>query len=318
MIVAPYDHNRDVDIVTNQLVGWLKKRLSSKDDDYLLPIIGTTGTGKSALSLHLYELYAENPSVDFIGLDRKDFANALKKAKNDDLPRFACYDEANITRADHATSWNKDLIDVYLAIRGLQIFHIWNNPSAKKFPREFIEERIKGLIYIFTKDKDRPRLFYFFTKDNMLKMYDACKGDLSHRNIKKHAESYAFYRGWFRDYNGLLLDDYKQKKSSRMDVKVDSFFEKYGSDDVLNGTQVGKMLGVSQTTISRWHEKLGGVLIPDEDYSITAAGQKRYTQSGIEKLREYGPGDQSVKPNIPYKEPLNIDARGEREGVGGE
>lgn len=307
MITAPYNKD-DIDPVTVNLIKKIRETIGNKDDDFLLPIVGTTGTGKSRLSLHLYELFDEDCSVDFIGLDQKDFATALNNAKNKDHPRFCCYDEANINRQQHMTSWNKDLEDLYMAIRGLQIFHVWNNPTAQKFPRTFIEERIKGLIYVFTKDKDKPRLFYYFNKAGMLKMYDACKGELSHRNMKKHAKKHAMYRGWFRDYKGKLMTDYNNKKLSRMDIKVESFFEKYADQDLMTQAQVAKALGVTDRTISIWHDKLGGMLVPEEDYTLTGAGHKRYTRNGLAKIKEYGETkDTSLKNSS--KRPLYIDAR---------
>lgn len=288
MIVAPYSQDY-IDIFTKNVIAQIKKTIGGKDDDFLLTIVGTTGTGKSSLSLHLYELFDEQGcSVEFIGLDQKDFATAVQNAKNKEQPRFCCYDEANVNRSAHASNWNKDLEDLYLSIRGLQIFHVWNNPSAQKFPRTFIEERMKGMIYIFTKDKDRPRLFYYFTKKGMLDLYDECKGKMSHQNFSKLGKKYAKFRGWFKDYDGKLLNDYRNKKSSRMDVKVDDFFSKYASEDVLTITQVAKQFGVHQNTIARWFAKLGSDLVEGEDYIVNAAGHKRFGRSGIEKLKNHG------------------------------
>lgn len=288
MRVAPYTDDV-IDPITKQLVINIRETINSKDDDYLLPIIGTTGTGKSRLALHLYEIFdSDDCSVDYIGLDQKDFATAIKNAKDKDHPRFCCYDEANVNRSAHMTKWNQDLEDLYLAIRGLQIFHVWNNPTAQKFPRTFIEERVKGLIYIFSKDVGKPRLFYFFTKAALLQMYDDSKKLLSHQNIKKFAKKYALYRGWFKDYKGKLMEPYNNKKLARMDVKVDSFFDKYASEDLLSQVQAAKQIGVSDKTVANWFDKLGGIMVPDEDYVLTGAGHKRFTQSGVEKLRDYG------------------------------
>lgn len=308
MIKAPYSQE-GLDPLTKKLVRTVKNTIGDKDDDYLLAVVGTTGTGKSSLALHIYEEFdRDGCSVDYVGLDQKDFATAIQRAKDKSDMRFCCYDEANVNRSAHMTSWNKDLEDLYLAIRGLQIFHVWNNPTAQKFPRTFIEERMKGLIYIFTKDVDRPRLFYFFTKAGMLGLYDECKGVLSHRNIKRYAERYASYRGWFKDYKGVLLTPYKNKKLARMDVKVDSFFEKYAQDDLMTTAQLAKEFGVNGTTITNWREKLAGMLVPDEDFTITGAGHYRYTRSGADKLKEFGPAAKQRLVNSDVSA-LYIDAR---------
>lgn len=309
MITAPYEKDVDTDLMTRKVIESVQETIEEKEDDFLLPIVGPTGTGKSHLSMHLVELYDPiGCSIDYIGLDHKSHAVALQKAKEKTLPRYCVHDEANINRQAHATNYNKDIIDLYLAIRGLQIFHIWNNPTATLFPRVFIEERIKGMIYIFTKDKDRPRLFYYFTKSNMLKMYDECKGVLNHRNIKKLAKKYALYRGWFREYKGKLLKDYQEKKISRMDTKVEDFFDKYGRDDMLNTSEVARELGVVPSTIRVWSEEMGGLLIPDVDYTVTAAGHKRFNVLAVDKIKDYA-SSRKIKSRNRSQDALYIDTR---------
>lgn len=277
-----------VDPLTTMMIKEARQILTVKDDDFLMMVVGTPGSGKSDFSMWCYEIYdPEGCSIDYIGLDKPDFAGVVQRAKNKDGLRYANYDEANVTRQDHASKWNKDLLKLYWAIRGLKIFSNWNNPSAKKTPREFIEERIKAFVFIFEKVTTRPRKFYYFTKEQMIKLYDLCKGDLSHSNILKYGEEYANHIGWFKRYDGKMRQDYDRKKESRMDLVVEDFFTNYGSEDMLSPVQVGKLLGYSETTIRKWLTDYNDKFILETDYFIQPNGWVKITSSGIDKLRQF-------------------------------
>lgn len=229
---ALYNKDRDFDEVFENVLLRIKKDMKEKNDDFLLMCVGTTGTGKSSLMLHAYELLDPDESdVKFVGLNPKDFATALYKARKRKGFRFSGNDEANISKRDSLTKFNKDIIDLYFAIRGLEIFHWWNNPSADYIDKIFIEERIKGLIYIFTKDKDRPRKYYYFRKVDLLRLYEKY-GDLKLKTLDKVGNEYKYYEGWFRPYKGKLWEPYLEKKRDRMEEKVDTFYEKYGKESV--------------------------------------------------------------------------------------
>jgi hypothetical protein len=199
VIKAPYTRHRKYDIVFEQMIKNVRDAILNKDDDYVLLCAGTTGTGKSSLMLWGYELYAEElATVDNIGLTRESFANALKYASTlEGKGRFCANDEANISKREALTKYNRELIDLYFSIRGLKIFHWWNNPSIDMIDKPFIEERIKGLIYIATKDADVPRVYYFFRKRELLRIWEKYQS-LKLPLLKKIARQYAYYKGWFR------------------------------------------------------------------------------------------------------------------------
>ena len=118
------------------------KRIS-KDDDFLLMCVGETGSGKSVLTLHGYELVdPENCSIDFISFCPEDHAKGMKDLmQKKEGVRFIANDEANIQKRNSSTKYNKDLIDLYFSIRGLNFFHWWNNPSLDIIDKVFIREK---------------------------------------------------------------------------------------------------------------------------------------------------------------------------------
>jgi hypothetical protein len=118
---AKYDKNRDFD---GMLSSFIKNEVipacTDKDDDVLVMCSGKTGSGKSMLMLHAYEDYAgDTASIDYVSFNRSNLADNLDKIKN--VPkgrRFNGYDEANVSKRDALTQFNKALLDVYYTIRG--------------------------------------------------------------------------------------------------------------------------------------------------------------------------------------------------------
>ena len=114
MIKAPYDKDRPYDILLSKTIRGIDKRLSGRnDDDFLLVCFGATGTGKSMLMLGAYEEYAgDQASIDYVALKREDFAKSLRMASVAKSTRFVGNDEANISKRDSLTKFNKDVIQV--------------------------------------------------------------------------------------------------------------------------------------------------------------------------------------------------------------
>jgi len=277
-----------VDPLTTMIVRKARNLLHEKEDDFVLMVVGTPGSGKSDLGMNIYNIYdPEGCSVDYIGLDKEDFSHAIQAAKNKEHPRFLMYDEANVTRGDHASKYYKDLMKLYQAIRKLEIFHVWNNPSAKKTPREFIEERIKAFIFIYEKVTHRPRKFYFFTKEQLLKLYDVAKGDLSHPKIMEYGPEIANHIGWFKKYEGDLRKAYDRKKDSRMDIVVEKFFDAHGKLDTMSADQVGKLLGYSGNAVRNWIAAMGDEFVDGKHYFIEHNGYVKITRDGVEKIKSY-------------------------------
>lgn len=288
MIIVPYSKD-NFDDGLKFVINTIKKSIGGKKDDFLLLNCGTRGTGKSTISLHIEDEYlGEESSVDYIGLDPSDFANALKLAKEKDLPRFCNNDEANVNKRDALRSYNKDLLDLYYSIRGLQIFHIWNNPSLEVIDKPFIEDIIKGVIFCISKETKRPRLYYYFRKDDILKIWEKYQ-HLNIRLLKKVADQYAYYRGWFKDYKGELLEPYNKKKQLRMGEKVDTFHTKYAdnTNGFLKRGDMLKKLNISKMTFIKYTNLLiDNKTITEENMIISPTGHRLYNQELIPKYIE--------------------------------
>jgi hypothetical protein len=289
MIVVPYGEGK-FDPGLKFVIKTIKDAITGKEDDFLLLNFGFRGTGKSTITLHIEDEYlGEEADVKYIGLNPADFANALKFATDKPLPRFCSNDEANVNKRNSQRTYNKDLLDLYYSIRGKQIFHVWNNPSMDVIDKPFIEDIIKGAIFCVSKETKRPRLYYYFRKEDLLRIWEKYE-HLSVRLMKRVKEEYAYYRGWFKDYDGNLLGPYKAKKEGRMDEKVNSFHEKYGESNTeyLKPIKLCNEIGVSRPTIEKYILTLQAEgKVADDDIRITVTGHKLFSRNLVNKLKAH-------------------------------
>jgi len=285
--IAPYRKNKNYDDWLSLTINGIKNHIKVQNDDFLILIVGATGSGKSHLGLHILEEYlGEKANVNLIGFDKEGIANGLKSAKNQPLPRFFMGDEANLSKRDAMSKWNKELLDLYFAIRKLQIFHIWCNPSLDIIDKPFIEEKIKGFIYIPYKTK-YARVYFYFTKKDLIKIYEKY-GNLKLATLHKVRRKYANFRGWFKEYNGFLKEGYNRKKDSRIDCKIEEFADKWGNNDKLKRSGIAKHLGFANCTIIRYQKILieRGLLIENDNYFISSAGNYTFNDSVLVLFEE--------------------------------
>ena len=272
------------------IIETIKQSIYDKDDDFFLMCIGATGSGKSMLSLHGMELYLKDKkSIDYVGFTRSSYAKALITAAQSDKPRMCINDEANVSKRDSITKYNKDVIGLFYSNRGANTFHWWNNPSLDMLDKSFINERIKGVIYVKTKDNNLPRLYYFFWQKDIKKIMEKYK-TLDINILKRVCKKYAYYRGWFRDYTGDLKKDYLEQKNKRILDVVQNFHDTYCDNlDKIPRCKLIKKLKISDNTMRSYENKMKeeGLLVENEDYEVNLAGRRFYSEESVEKFIKY-------------------------------
>lgn len=296
--VAYYNSNRKYDKLLSLFIkNYVKKSVIEKDDDVLVLCIGKTGSGKSMLMLHAYEDYAGSlATIDYISFNRSNLADNLDNVKNVEVGfRFNGYDEANVSKRDATSKFNKALLDVYYAIRGLNIFHWWNNPSVDMIDKPFIKDRVTGLFLIVTHDVDRPRVYYYFEKNKLLQILDKYK-NLDYQTLKKVRKKYALYKGWFKDYDGFLKKDYLDKKNPRMEEKLTQFKNDFGNkdntvlvdlygkshDELFDSSYINVKAGYASSTLRKFRNE--GVLLEGDHYVKLNNSIVKYTKDGLDVL----------------------------------
>lgn len=289
-IIAPYDRQKDYDDFFPLVIKEIRDKTTNpkKNDDVLIVFFGVTGSGKSMLMLHGYEEYSfNNVHLNNIALTKEDFANSLKSAKDSPKPRFCGYDEANINKRDSMTKFNKDVIDLYSSIRGLNIFHSWCNPSIDYLDSQTINEMIDGAFFVATKSTNKPRVYYYFRKEeleNILHKYGSLKIPL----IQKIAYKEAYYCGCFKDYHGTLRKEYDSKKSNRMNDKIEVFWQKYSNETYLKVSEVMQKLGISRNTLYKYTDILIENKQLNESQVIrTNNNHRKYTMEAFDIIRNH-------------------------------
>ena len=283
MEVSPYRKDKAYDEHIEKTIYAIKNHILEKDDDYITLIIGATGGGKSTLALHILELIMteEKLNIDQVALSKEEFAYSLKSISKLPKPRALIYDEANINKRDALSKWNKELLDLYFSCRGLNIFHIWCNPSLQTLDKTFLQDRLRAVILVRGKDIKKPRMYYYFRKNDIMAIFKKYE-NLNIETITKVRKKYAWFRGWFKDYNGVLKQAYLDKKNTRMKVKVDQFFEKYADDKLLTTVEVIKILNISDKLIKR---KLKYLEL-NKDYFISITGRYTFTRDAVDKIKQ--------------------------------
>lgn len=285
-------HNRQVrrtkytsanhDDYLSKLVAQVRdKILVDQDSDFLLLMVGVPGSGKSMLSLHAYESFDPGGcDIKYISFDREGFANSISDTSKKPNLRFVCNDEANVSKRDSMSQYNKDMIDLYFSIRGLNIFHIWNNPSADMIDKAFLQERVRGLILIYDLSPNK-RTYHYFKSREVLKIYDK-NGNLKLATLKRNRRL-AYYKGWFRPYSGKLWSAYKVKKDGRMVDKVKSFREKWGSNDRIKRAQLAKEIGRCVESVKGYENRLvkAGLLIEGKNFFRDGKGHISYLRDTL-------------------------------------
>ena len=282
--LAPYVSGRKYDEWLPRRIAAIKKHISEKNDDYLILLVGETGVGKSTVGMFILEEYTpkDRLSIKQIGLSREEFADSVDLISEEPLPRTIMFDEANVSKRDTMTQFNKDLLDLYYSIRGKNFLHIWANPSLNIIDKTFINERINAILLITGKNqkKNKPRFYYWFKKEEILKIYDKYE-TLDLKYIKKYRKKYGQYRGWFHEYDGILKNAYLQKKDTRMKLKIKNFKEKYGTSTQIKRSDVCKKLGISDDTIRNHLPEL----TQNVDYFISATGRYTFSEQGLINLK---------------------------------
>lgn len=295
VVTAAFNYAKDYDEGLAHLANLTKDTIINNNDDALFLAVGDTGTGKSSLLMHFYELYAgyENMSVDNISFNKDSFTKALGKVTAADVPthhKVLFNDEANISKRDAMSKYNKEMIDLYFSIRELNILHLWANPSLEVIDKVFTEERIRGVFFVTTKDRKRPRVYYFFKKKALIKILQIF-GKLS-LDVLRRNKDLASYKGHFRAYKKDIWTAYIAKKKERIADKVSTFIENNGTkENLMSMTQLTKKVGISADSFYKYEPEYG--FKEGEDYVRSTMGDIKYTESAKTKLLTYFRGKKS-------------------------
>lgn len=242
-----------------------------EDYDFVLVVVGDTGTGKSMLAIHLLEAWYKvvlGEGFDKSRIDQVNtsFVSWVEKFK--DLQEFDMniYDEGS-TSLDSKESLSKlsrDLTKLFNVFRSKRFFSVIILPSFFNLNKYFRENRLRGLVHVYRRGSYR-----LFSKVgiNYLNSYN------ERRVVKSMMVARPIHTSTFPDYNGVLRSLYDARKDESVDVVLDevigsvrlqksrvSLFDLHG-DDVLKLRKksvkkftyhvIGELLGISHMAVQR-------------------------------------------------------------------
>lgn len=224
------------------LVNEPQKGLKAKEDDIAYVITGDTGGGKSNLQLLLMEHHYKsilkvrnwNESyLDYLATDDITWINAIKNAKQKPLYNIG-HDEAItiLYRKEAMSTKNKETNILFNTIRGKQFVHSLLIPKFYRMDTEFVEDRMKFLLYVYKRGGSHYVAVYSYARMSKLlsevkvlmtrKGYDA--KTLSMSNISTPPN----FKCKIPLYTGILAEPYKKRKQEGMDRRIDVAHERMG------------------------------------------------------------------------------------------
>jgi len=308
MILTRYTDDGTDGILKKVLIPQVKSHMQRSNDDCLILTVGTTGTGKSHLNMHMVENYSYGKAdIGQVCLNREDFAlNLDRVAKMEDVDKkVLLFDEFDAARRQGSSKWNIQIIDTFFKIRGLKIFHLWCCPSLEWIDRKFVTERIRAIIFIDDKREGSRDYYYisnFDTDMMVVKILDEF-GDLSLptlRKVAKNPHKFVKYRGWFRRYDGYLRSAYDEKKDEKMVNVTETFRDawvprekqkEYVPDfkqDWYKVSEAVRMTGYAADTIKTIMRVMGWKQRPDLYRALSNAGYLHMNCIAMLKMRRQG------------------------------
>lgn len=241
------------------------------DYDFLLVIVGDTGTGKSMFALQLLEAWyklilQESFDEKRISQVNTSFVSWVKKFQ--DLREFDMniYDEGStsLDSKDAMSKLSKDLTKLFNVFRAKRFFSVIILPSFFNLNKYFREQRIRGLVHV--PKRGRYRLFSKVGINYLNALNER-------RLVKNMYVASPIHSSVFPDYKGVLRSLYDKKKMSGVDGVLEevvlsiqkgvksrvSLFELHG-DDVLKARSkrvkdsyrvIGEDLGICIDSVKR-------------------------------------------------------------------
>ncbi len=186
----------------------VKKRVISKDRDWVCVVDGEEGVGKSVLAQQMAKYLDPNFSIDNIVFNSDDFLKVIKDPKTKKGTAIVL-DEAFSAANNRASlsEVNRSMIGVATEMRQKNLFIIFCIPSFFDLDKYFALWRCRALFHLyFTPDEDRR--YIIFSKDQKKTLYLLGKKTYSYQ--KPHSNFPPFK---FSNFYTVDEEVYREKKA---------------------------------------------------------------------------------------------------------
>ena len=204
-----------IDNIISDQLNKVKKRVLTKDRDFVMVIDGEEGVGKSVLAMQIAKYLDPEFNLDKICFNSDSFIKAIKSPE---MKKGACIvlDEAfsAINSRASMTEVNRSMIGVATEMRQRNLFVIIVLPSFFDLDKYFALWRCKSLIHVyFTPTEERRYIIFPKTKKKLLylngkKTYDYSK------------PKSPFPPSTFSNYYPVNEEEYRIKKANAFKKRV--------------------------------------------------------------------------------------------------
>lgn len=186
----------------------VKKRVLTKDRDFVCVIDGEEGVGKSVLAQQIASFFDPEFNIDKIVFNSDEFLKLIKAPK---IKKGSCIvlDEAFSAANNRAslTEVNRAMIGVATEMRQKNLFVIMVLPSFFDLDKYFALWRCRALIHVyFTPEEDRH--YIIFPKEQKKLLYLTGKKTYSYQKPKSPFPPFTF-----PNYYTVDEDEYRYKKA---------------------------------------------------------------------------------------------------------
>ena len=192
--------------------------------DTVLIITGNEGIGKSNLLLDIIEewehITGETFTIENVGLTQEQWIHAISIAKKE--VGIAPFDEAGdgLLSRDAMSDFNRDVVKMYIVIRGLSLLTVLVLPSFWYLDKFFRMHRVRGLFFVYSRGR-----VAFWNKRQVKKII--MKGD-DNQDVWVAKPS---FRDSFPFYTGHLREGYDKRKAEKIASVTKAMKEKYATGE---------------------------------------------------------------------------------------
>ncbi len=246
----------------------VKKRVLTKDRDFVMVIDGEEGSGKSVLAQQIATYFDPKFTIDNIVFTSDEFLKIIKDPKTE---KGTCIvlDEAFSAANSRSslTEVNKAMIGVATEMRQKNLFIIFCIPSFFDLDRYFALWRCRTLVHVYFAPNEARR-YVIFPKDQKKMLYIKGKKNYSYGFPKSPYPPFHF-----PNFYTVNEEDYREKKASAFKKRtVSNQARKWLMQRNAYAKYILETLGLSQEDVAK---------IP-QNYGVTTLSQRQVSRMAQE------------------------------------
>lgn len=223
--------------------------VKEKKQNFTVLIVGATGSGKSTLMLHSWDIWTNGAmDLDLLAYDKMTTANVVKKGAEKGKFTFLAFDELDLSSYDALSKFNKKFIWVMKHIRGKQLITFACAPTLNDIDKRFWSESLCDYVAFVYAPQSR---FYWISYKQLVAIHEKY-GDLKLKTLADVASKYADFDCYFNQYTGEVWEEYSKLKEIGMDDVVEEFYEEFGKGERLSLAKAAKRIGYSVPTVKKY------------------------------------------------------------------